>query len=53
MTGKLTPYRFPCRAVIAPSSDLRQKVEVKFDTEEEMLNAQRKRYEIIEVRDQA
>ncbi len=49
MKGTLTPYNYPLVAEIAPQSDLRQKTRMTFQTEEQLLNAQRARYEIIRV----
>jgi len=38
---------FPRKAIIAPSSDVRQKVVVTFNNMEELKNAQSERYEIL------
>ena len=43
---------FPRRAIIAPSSDVRQKVIVTFNSMDEVKNAQSERYEILTWLDQ-
>jgi len=46
--GQITNRKFPAKAVIAPSSDIRQTFHITFETEAQMIEAQRQRYEIIE-----